>query len=227
MKKLLLVVCTLAVTALLPAAAMADWMDDFESYAPGTNMHGVGGWAGWLNDPAATGYVSDLYAHGGSNSLEIATTSDLIHRYSGYTSGVWTYTAWIYLPTNYTGQTYFILLNTYGATNNWSTQVYFQDGLVVNTGITGGSLPWILGQWVQMRVEIDLDNNLQIFYYGDNVLYSGTWTEEVSGGGAYAVACVDLYANGASPVYYDDMALESGVVAVEQTTMSNIKALFR
>jgi hypothetical protein len=226
MKRLLLIVCTVALAALAPVA-QADWFDDFEAYEPGTSMHGVGGWAGWLNDPAATAYVTDLYAHGGSNSLEIVGASDLVHRYSGYTSGVWTYSTWMFIPENYTGQTYFILLNTYAATQNWSAQIYFQNGLVVNTGVTGGSLPMILDQWVQLRFEIDLDNDLQTCYYGGDVLYTGTWTDEVSGDGALAIIAVDLFANGASPVYYDDMALESGVVAVENTTLSNIKALFR
>ncbi len=227
MKRLLLVVCTLAMGALLPAAVQADWLDDFESYAAGTSLHGIGGWAGWLGDPAGTAYVSDLYAHGGSNSVEITGAADLVHRYSGVTSGTWTYTAWMYMPADFTGLTYFILLNTYSPTQNWSLQVNFQNGLVENEGITGGSLPWILGQWVELRLEIDLDNDLQIFSYGGDVLYAGSWTEEMSGGGALAIAAVDLFANGASPVYYDDMSLESGIVAVEPTTWGAVKALFR
>ncbi len=227
MKRLLLVLCTLAMGALLPAAVQADWMDDFESYAPGTSLHGVGGWIGWLNDPAATAYVSNLYAHGGSNSVAITGPSDLVHRYAGYTSGMWTYTAWMYIPTNFTGQTYFILLNTYAATQNWSVQVYFQNGQVVNEFLPGAALPWILGQWVELRLEIDLDNDLQTFYYGGNVLYTSSWTDGASGGGALNIGAVDLYANGASPVYYDDMSLESGVVATEPTTWGTVKALFR
>ncbi len=228
MKRLLLVVCTLTLGALLPAAAQADWMDDFEGYAPGTNLHGIGGWIGWLNDPAATAYVSDAFAHGGSNSVLIQTTSDLVQRYGGYSAGPWTYTAWMYIPGNFTGQTYFIMLNTYPTNNNnnWSVQVYFQNGQVVNTGLTGGSLPWLLDQWVELRLEIDLDNDLQTFYYGGNVLYTASWTGEQVAGGALNIAAVDLYANGASPVYYDDMSLISGVVAVESTTWGAVKALF-
>jgi hypothetical protein len=228
MKRLLLVACTLAMAALVPAAAMADWMEGFETYAPGTSLHGVGGWQGWNNDPAATAYVSNLYAHGGTNSVAITGASDLVQRYNGYDSGTWTYTAWMYMPANFTGQTYFILVNTYPATANqhWSVQVYFQNGQVVNSGLTGGTLPWILGQWVELRLEIDLVNDLQIFYYGGNVLYTATWTGEQVAGGALNIAAVDLYANSASPVYYDDMSLASGSVAVEHTTWGNVKSLF-
>jgi hypothetical protein len=228
MKRLLLIVCTVALAVLAPVA-QAQWADDFESYAPGTSLHGVGGWVGWNNDPAATAYVTDLYAHGGSNSVEIVGLSDLVRRYGGYTSGTWTYSAWMYIPENFTGQTYFIMLNTYPATANqhWSVQVYFQDGQVVNTGVTGGSLPWVTGAWAELRIVIELDNDLQTFYYNGDPLYTGSWTSEQVAGGALAIGAVDLFANGASPVYYDDMALESGVVAVESTTMSNVKALFR
>jgi hypothetical protein len=228
MKRLLLTICTVSLVALVPAAALADWQDGFEAYAPGTSLHGVGGWIGWNSDPAATAYVSNLYAHGGSNSVEITGLSDLVHRYSGYTSGTWTYTTWMYIPNDFTGQTYFILTNTYPATVNghWSVQVTFQDGQVVNTGLSGGSLPWIQGQWVEMNVVIDLANDMQIFYYNGDVLYSAPWTTEQAPGGALAIGAVDLYANGASPVYYDDLSLVSGVVATEATTWGGVKALF-
>jgi hypothetical protein len=62
---------------------------------------------------------------------------------------------------------------------------------------------------VEIRVEIDLVNDVQQFYYGGDLLYSASWTSEQVPGGALAIAAVDLFANAASPVYYDDMSLES------------------
>ncbi|MEZ4642507.1 MAG: hypothetical protein R3E31_07165 [Chloroflexota bacterium] len=59
----------------------------------------------------------------------------------------------------------------------------------------------------EIRIEIDLLNDTQEFYYNNVLLYSGTWSAEVSGGGALSIAAVDLYANGASPIYYDDLSL--------------------
>ena len=35
-----------------------------------------------------------------------------------------------------------------------------------NDGPAGGALPIIYDQWVEIRVEIDLDNDTQAFYYG-------------------------------------------------------------
>jgi uncharacterized repeat protein (TIGR01451 family) len=191
---------------------IASWFDTFDSYAAGSQIHGQGGWKGWFNDPAAGALVSDLYAHSSPNSVEIVGASDLVHEYAGYTTGTWTYTAWQYIPSGFSGQSYFILLNTYndqGIDLNWSTQVTFNSatGLVENLGITGGTLPLITDLWVELRVEIDLDSDTQAFFYDDQLLYEGTWTDENSGDGALNIGAVDLFANGASPVYYDDISL--------------------
>ena len=95
-----------------------------------------------------------------------------MHEYAGYTTGQWIYTAWQYVPTDFTGTSYFILLNTYddaGASLNWSVQVSFNatTNLVTNDGVGGGTLPLIRNQWVELRVEIDLTADTQAFYYNN------------------------------------------------------------
>ncbi len=125
------------------------------------------------------------------------------------------------MPTDYTGESVFILLNTYDrqlAPNNWSTQVRFDGATnqVLNDGgVSGGTLALVKGQWVELRVEIDLDADTQSFYYNNQLLYSGTWSGQVSGSGATSIAAVDLFADSASVVYYDDMSL----VNVSQPTV--------
>lgn len=224
MNRFLLVLCTLFLAS-LSDVVHAFWGENFDQYASGTSLHGVGGWEGWLNDPTATGYVSDLYARSGPNSCQIQGRSDLVHPHVGYSHGFCQYTTWMYIPEEFSGQTYFILLNTYGANSNWSVQVCFENGQVVNNGVTGGTLPWIVGEWVELRVSIDMDSDYVAFYYDDDVLYTGTWTEEVSGGGVRALTAVDLFANDATPVYYDDLWI-GAPVAIEQETWGGVKALF-
>jgi hypothetical protein len=74
------------------------WEDDFDSYADGSSMHGQGGWKGWDNDPAWTAYVTSAQARSSPHSVSIAGDSDLVHEYSGYTSGDYIYTAYVYIP---------------------------------------------------------------------------------------------------------------------------------
>jgi len=189
------------------------WSDNFDSYATGSQLHGQGGWKGWGNDPAGGALTSSAQARSTPNSAAILAASDIVHEYAGAASGQWVYTAWQYVPSDFTGQSYFILLNSYddaGTNNNWSAQILFDStaNTVTNDGgVSGGSLPLVRGQWVELRLEIDLDTDTGAFYYNNQLLYSGTWSGQVSGGGAVNIAAVDLFANGASVIYYDDMSL--------------------
>jgi hypothetical protein len=201
---------TIAVWVCLPASSQADWTEDFESYALGSGLHGQGGWEGWLGDPTWDAYVSDVQAHGGDQSVEITADADLVHTYCGAGAGEWTYTVWQYIPTDFSGESYFIMLNTYEGSQNWSVQLRFDSALgVVESEFEGAQLPLITGEWVPITLGIDLDNdNLLILYGGLDVLTEKSWAEGVSGGGALNIAAVDLFANGATPVYYDDIRLE-------------------
>lgn len=188
------------------------WGDNFDSYATGVPLQGLGGWKGWDNSPAASALTTNTQAKSTPNSVDILPSADLVHEYSGFTSGEWIYTAWQYIPTGFAGESYFILLNQYadgGASNNWSVQVDFNSStnLVENTGISEGTLPLTKGAWVELRIEIDLTNDTCAFYYGGQLLYAGTWTAEVSGGGISNIGAVDLFANGASSIYYDNFSL--------------------
>ncbi len=204
----------------IAAGVLVDWYENWDAYPTGQNMHGVGGWKGWGNDPTWTAYTTDVQFISFPNSIDINDTSDLVHEYA-IDAGVWTYTAWQYIPANLVGTTYFILLNQYddaGLTWNWSVQVEFDSvtDLVINDGGAGGTLPIIYDTWVEIAVVIDLDNDWQEFYYGGNLLFAGSWSEGMSGGGITSIGAVDLFANGASPVYYDDLSL---VETVGENTM--------
>jgi hypothetical protein len=191
------------------------WADSFDTYATDSQLHGQGGWKGWNNSPAAGAFTTDDQARSLPNSVDIVGGADLVHEYTGFNSGQYVYTAWQYIPSSFTGQTYFILLNTYvdNGTNNWSTQVCFNsntDMLYDDTGATctsGDSLPIVYDEWVEIRVEIDLDADTQTFYYGGQMLYQAGWTGHVSTGGVLNIAAVDLFANNATSVYYDDISL--------------------
>ena len=143
------------------------WFDDFSSYTLGQFLDGDptdGGWKGWDNDPAFGAYVVNTYELSVPHSVEIAGDSDLVHEYSGYTTGQHTYVAWQYIPSDFVGETAFILLNTYsdGGDKSWSTQLRFNsDTGMVSSDFDGNELPLAFDQWIEIRVEIDLDADIQ------------------------------------------------------------------
>jgi len=214
--RVVLLLSAAVVWACLPTA-VADWSDNFDAYANGTQLHGVGGWKGWDNDPNAGAKVTNVQSLSAPHSVDIVGASDLIHPYTGYTSGTWVYTAWQFVPTNFTGKSYFLLLNRYndGGPYNWSVQAYADSatnkfkadmpaGPVAETAL-------IKGQWVEIRTVIDLTNDKNDLYYNNVLLYTGkSWKKGVFGNdvnGVADIATVDLFANNATSVYYDDMSL--------------------
>jgi hypothetical protein len=197
--------------------SMTNWYEDFESYALYQYLDGGpddGGWEPWAGDPAAGAYVTNNQSASPTQSVELVGWADLVHKYSGVTSGNWTYTAWQYIPTDFAGETYFILCDWYedgGASTHWAVQLRCSsiDGLI-SSEFGEENLPLILGQWVEIRVEIDFGADEKTVYYDGVELVTSGWTDGMNPGGHLNLGAVDLYA-GDSPttsVYYDNMSLE-------------------
>jgi hypothetical protein len=207
-----------------PAAASAGptgggWTDAFDAYPTGSQMHGQGGWKGWTNLPAHGALTSAARASSAPNSVDILGQSDLVHELTGFAGGKWAVRARQFVPAAFVGTAYFVVLNRYddaacvpfppGVDCSWSVQVQFDHSAnqVRSDGASGGTLPLVLGRWVEIRVLVDLDDDLQVFHYDGRRLYAGTWTLEVSGFGSLEIAAVDLWANGSTSIYYDDVAV--------------------
>lgn len=203
----------------LTGAASAQWSDNFDSYATGSQMHGQGGWKGWQNDPGSGALTSSAQALSAPNSVAIGGSSDLVHEYSGVTSGAWTYYANVFMPTGRTGTTYFILMNRYsdagGFQNGWWS---VELGLAANGGVLDNlrsETPRTMnvGAWNEIRVDFDLTANTQSTFINGDLLSTGTWTTD--GNSQLNLAVVDLYAGNTSNVFYDNMRL-----VPEPTTMA-------
>jgi len=192
------------------------WEENFDSYDLGSAMHGQGGWQGWDNNPDATGYVSDLYAQTSPHSVEIAyyegTAADLVHQFTGVSSGQWTFTTYQYIPNDFTGKTNFLLLNTYndGGPYHWSNAVSFNSDTGNVESWEEEFLPIEFDEWIEIRVEIDFSTDWQEIYYDGSLLVAKSWTEGIEPGGVLNLACVDLFAGDieSTEVYYDDFTLE-------------------
>jgi len=199
---------------------MADWSDNFDSYENGQYLNGDpedGGWHGWAGDPDVGAYVVADPFLSEPHSVELMDMEDLVHQFEGIDSGQWTFTTWQYIPSEMTGLAYFIMLNTYedAGPHHWSTQISFStDTGEVTSEPELEILPLITDEWVELRVEIDLDADIQAIYYDGDLLVEKVWSSGVSAPpGLTEIQCVDLWSNGASMHYYDDFSLVGPPIA--------------
>ena len=217
MKRALCVLGAATVLVCLPAAATAQWFEDFDAYTPGIRLDNVGGWFGWDNASASAGTVSTAQARSLYNSIEVSNTAgdDAVHPFSGYSTGAWTFTAHQYVPANLDGLTYFILNNVYDTTTTpstfeWAIEMHMDPATgMVNEQIrdAGGvnATRLIYDAWVEIRVEFDMDLDLCHAYYNNVEIAAGSWT--TASYPTMGFANVDLYAPHAVSVHYDDMSL--------------------
>jgi hypothetical protein len=154
--------------------------------------------------------VSNLFSHSGRNAIEILGASDLVHEFS-LTGDKWVVSAYQYVPSGAKGTTYFILLNTYRDTGpyDWSVQTAYDltAGTVTpETGTVRNSTRIVYDQWVEIRVVIDLTANTFEESYNGVRIATGPWDDDAHG----TLQALDLYGDGASSVFYDDISVASG-----------------
>lgn len=203
MRNLRVVVMFLSILGLSSIVSAELFTENFDSYATG-EIIGQGGWKGWDNSAGAGAPVSNAVAVSGVNSVEIIGSSDLVHQFD-FTGGTLEFTAMQYIPGNATGSSYFILLNQYndGGPYDWSVQLNcdMNAGNIISDNGGGATLPLVRDQWVQLKLLIDLANNSVSEYYNGNLLSTHEWDDNVHG----TLQGIDLFGNGASSIYYDDI----------------------
>ncbi len=147
------------------------WSDSFDSYQPGSDMNGVGGWQEpyvGAGSPPLT--VSNDYYRSAPYSLKLTPESSTVARtvVHGFpaTSGVWKVEMWWYVPAGASVDIQFWLSAT-------SSGYVFLNGLgsYMWPLISPYRVPLVTGQWVPVSFVVDLDNNLQRIYY--NNTYAG------------------------------------------------------
>ncbi len=192
------------------SAASAQWADDFDSYPNGTLLYEVNGWTGWDGASGAAGTVTNAQAFSAPHSIAVSGTGDAIHPFSGYDSGVWTFTAYQYIPDTLDALTYFILNNEYnhGGPYDWAVEMHMDPSTGMVTEIVhndGSAAPILYNEWVEIRTLIDLDSNYMEAYYNGTMVASGAWN--IRTGGLISLQNVDLYAPHIETVYYDNLSL--------------------
>jgi hypothetical protein len=223
---LFLILTTIQVTSSIKSPSkeieiITGWYDNFDNYSNGQYLDGGlddGGWRLFKYNvtPDFGAFITNEIKRSYPNSLEIAGPSNILHLFEGYTSGIWNFSTWVYMPNDYIGDSCFILSSYYvnydkeNFENNITVALVFQsyDGIIVSRE-SYRNLPLIFDQWIEILCIIDLDSDWLEIYYNDELLDSRKWTAtwRNTDTGILNINYVGLWANRATSIYYDDFSL--------------------
>lgn len=189
-----------------PVSAGVLYFEDFESYGVGTSLHEVNGWEGWYGSAGAAAPVSDKYALSGTRSIEVNGSADVV-QVLDITEGKWVLTAMQYIPSGTSGLSRFHMQNTYrngaiGRSVQWSFSL--SDGVIGEDYDPEASASIVYDEWIELKLVIDLDNDLLLQYYDGELFSERAWVFS----GTSQIQSIDLYGNGASSIYYDDIKIQ-------------------
>ena len=156
---------------------------------------------------------------GGIDSVEVDGSADAV-QVLDITEGKWVLTAMQYIPSGTSGTTRFHMQNTYrNGTIGRSVQWFFSlsDGTIGDDYDTSASAHIIYDEWIELKLVMDLDNDLLEQYYNGELISTRAWVYS----GSSQIQSIDLYGNGASSVYYDDIKIQdylSSLVTAHEPT---------
>jgi hypothetical protein len=235
--------CAAVLLAAAPVAS-AQWTDTFEAYAVDSPIEGQGGWHNWdsLSGQQPFNRVVDatsgITPFEGRRMLRVVGSqlsgnllSDSVHELNGpYAagSGTWTFRTQVLVPSSFTGTTYVILMNEYadlGGPYDWAFQcsINSSSGMVhmdvfnqAAATLVHGDRPIVFDAWVELLVEVDLDNNRARSFYGGVEMWDFAWSDVLTPGGATAIDALVLFPNTpfTSEIYFDHMSLQPGSAGV-------------
>jgi len=204
------------------------WSDNFDSYDLGQELDGTPDDGGWklfdngINDPWPGGgeVVNDQF-RSEPHSLESFGNYDIIREFTGINSGSWTFTAWIYVPDEctYGGSiglgSYYVPGSPYD--NCWHLSIGFDNvnDIVYDWfGDIENNLPVITNQWVELRLELNLEDDWCECYYNNELLIEGVWTDLGTANGYRNFAAINFF-YGEYPIYFDDLSIEGETNGLE------------
>ena len=196
--------------------------DDFEAYTVGQQLacQNPDDWTTWSMDPCnATEdpYISDTYAYGGSNSVNIVNDNDLVKQFGEegayLTTGSYKISFYMYIPTG--NDAYWNTMSDFGANNAWAMEAYYDNGtgtLNAAGNATATTFTYSYDTWMYNELMVDLDADMAQFYIDGNMIFEWQWS---LGGGLVQLAANDFYGyQQTNPCSYfvDDYAIEEMTV---------------
>jgi len=212
MKKLLLFLSVICPIIIGSAQAI---YDDFDEYKVGQflGVESNGLWTTWSSSPGGSEdtYVVDDQSVSPDNSISLSSggVTDVVLPLGDHSSGSWTLSFMMRLTDGNGG--YFNLLHDFSAAaSNWAVQVYFSETgngyLSVGGGLIGSEFVHPVGEWFEVKIDIDVDSDLATLSFDELSVFSWTWSDG-STSVSNVVSALNLYPAappGESALYHID-----------------------
>ena len=193
--------------------------DNFDSYIAGQQLacQNPVDWTTWSNLPcsAEDAFISTNYAYSGANSTVIVQNNDLVKPLGDKTSGKWYMSFVFYITAGKSG--YFNQLTGFTPnTIEWGCDAFFDLAGGGRLDITGGGgggtvvpFTWVVGQWNQVVLIVDLDSPTHDaqFWIGTSpstLTLVSTWDWTNGGAKVNRIAANDFFGATANDQMYFD-----------------------
>ena len=210
--------CLLFITA---SSLSQNIFDNFDEYKAGEYLgtESSGLWTTWSSSPGGTEdvLVNENNSFSPENSINLeseGTVMDVVLPLGDLSSGQWTLSFMMQIETGYGA--YFNLLHDFAAAaSNWAVQVYFNasgnGSLTIGGGLNdlGTTFSHPVGSWFEIKINIDIDQDVAEIYFDDVPVYNWMWSEG-SVTNSNIISALNLYPNGqdgeADSFYVDDVS---------------------
>jgi len=186
--------------------------DDFESYSIDDQLACVNpdNWQTWSNEPC--GDEDPFIVFNQSKEVNITGINDLLYTIPNYTSGYYIIEFDLLIPTGCDG--YFNVLQEYeGANSTWGMQVYFGHTNIGEGNLDAGAalaqeFSFEYDTWLNIKVEVDLNNDWAMFLLDDVLIHEWVWTEATFGMGLLQLGGVNFFAWDGGVYFNPDFMLD-------------------
>ena len=166
---------------------IVQWSESFESYDDSNIDPQSTEWVGWENANSGVD-VTDDFAFSSNQSILVEQDDDLVHVFDGINGGSGEIIFWMYIPSTGGAGAYYNILHEYNGQNSvWAHQVIFasaesgEQSILDAAGYEAAFFDAVYDTWVEVRQEIDLDNDYTTLYYNGEELYSWQFSQDAGG----------------------------------------------
>ena len=197
--------------------------ETFEDYAAGSNVAvasiaaGHDYWTTWDETPGseADATVTDEDAASGLQSMKCVYDNDMVLKFGDKQTGIYNISFDMKVPTGKDG--YFNILRKFaGPSSEWATEVYINsanNGITIETDGVFYDFTFPLGEWVSIKINIDIAADWAQFYVNDNLVHEWQYSRNAGGGqgSSRAIDAIDFFpptSAAVSTFYIDNVKFE-------------------